>query len=43
MSVQRLVAAIALATMPVLLFAWVELVSVDQPEKTDPAPPSPRP
>ncbi len=33
MKAQRLVAAIALATLPVLLFAWVELVSVDQPEK----------
>ena len=36
MSAQKLVAAIALATMPILLFAWVELVSVDQPEKIQP-------
>ncbi len=36
MSPQRLVAAIALAAMPIMLFAWVELVSVEQPEKIQP-------
>jgi len=36
MSAHRLLAAVAAVTMPLLLFGWVELVSVEQPEKVQP-------
>jgi len=36
MSGHRVLAAVAALTMPVLLFSWVELVSIEQPEKVRP-------